>query len=425
MKVVSGGVGVQGVSCPRTGWRVIPALALVFLAFGGYIKSLPAVAAVAGVDTTLIAAGVVSASVYIGLLTIRETQAEAIFWVAALTTASVVGVLGSDAGAYSSSKVRSDLPLVLLCLLGGVLILGDVRVREWWLRGIVLTGFLVALLALLMPSQLAQSTGVLAIEGGNTIGQGRGTGAAVVVLAIVAFVKRSWVVLAPCLALFAVTLLSGSRGPVLATLATVMIVVALERGANRRLRLLLAVGALVAVVWLALAADLVADRLTTFNDTSANARRRLWMENLDLLVSHPAGIGWGREIDHLPLWVSLNGVGDQQYSHNLVLEVGVEGGWMALIVLLAIFTIGFARQRRVTRDATESAMLGVLVFFTLNAMVSGDLNDNRGLWVSLGAALVAGGPSSRVRQPLRVALLRSGRLTTDVDSCRASLAARS
>lgn len=47
-----------------------------------------------------------------------------------------------------------------------------------------------------------------------------------------------------------------------------------------------------------------------------------------------------------------------------------------------------------------AALLGIAVFFTINAMVSGDVNDNRTMWasVAIGWVVVGGKEIQRARQ---------------------------
>jgi hypothetical protein len=82
-------------------------------------------------------------------------------------------------------------------------------------------------------------------------------------------------------------------------------------------------------------------------------------------------------------------MGNRQYPHNVLLEVGAEGGVLALFGLTTVIALAVRKQAHAASAPVEMAMLALVFFFLLNAMVSGDINDNRGLWVALGAALIS------------------------------------
>lgn len=78
-----------------------------------------------------------------------------------------------------------------------------------------------------------------------------------------------------------------------------------------------------------------------------------------------------------------------QYSHNFLLEIGVEAGVLALAAASVVCYVAVRRQLRAGGGLVEAAMSALLVFALVNALVSGDVGDNRLLWVMLGAGLVA------------------------------------
>lgn len=366
--------------------RRLGILALLFVAFGGYVKGLPALDQL-GRPMTITAVVLVIAAVVAALVRARTVPRE-VLAVAALAWVFLPGASGFDATAYTDEKLTVELPLMLLCLVGAILLLRTERDRAWWLGAVVAFGALVAVLALLFPSTTGY-VGTVSLEGSSTISQGRAVGAAMVVLALYAVAShgrpRLWAVVGT-LALGAATLQAGSRGPVIAALIAVLVVVAASPQRGRGVRVVLAGAAVALAAYLAFSADLVAGRLLVFNDTSAAERRRLWSDSLDVLTAHPGGIGWGNLYYSLP----AGSVPDVRvYPHNVLLEVGTEAGWLALAGLVALLGVAWVRQRRAASTGVEAAMLGLLVFFLVNALVSGDVGDNRGLWVAVGAALVA------------------------------------
>ena len=93
----------------------------------------------------------------------------------------------------------------------------------------------------------------------------------------------------------------------------------------------------------------------------------------------PFGIGWGgAAVDLLPVGL---------YPHNIVLEVFVEAGWLTGVLFLGIFALGVVRAWRGAAGWAELGVLALLAYWTVNALVSGDVNDNRAFFAMLGAAL--------------------------------------
>ena len=81
------------------------------------------------------------------------------------------------------------------------------------------------------------------------------------------------------------------------------------------------------------------------------------------------------------------GVG-RQYPHNLMAEVTLESGWACgaatLLVLVAAAVAAWSR----TGSPGGRLVFAGLLFYAINAMVSGDLNDNRPLFMFLGSAFL-------------------------------------
>lgn len=368
--------------------RAIPVLVLLLLGFGGYIKGLPLLSA-APVDITVMAAGFVLLVCVHRWFRARLQLPRGKEYVLGLWWIFLLGWPSFDL-AYSAAKLSKIYTLVLLCAVGALFILNTPRARRTWVEGTVMLGVFMAVLVHIAPNQEALATGRLAIEGSNTIGSGRGIGAAAVALATVGLSTRRHRVKLLALAVFlaATAVGSGSRGPVLAAMISVVVVAITSSKRGKAVRIFLSSLALGATAYLALRMNLVADRLLTTKDQSAEYRRYLWSETASLIPSHPFGIGWGQLFNY-PAGQIVTESGEVQYPHNLFLEVFSEAGWFAGAALVAVLMIAFRRQRRAAQTPVEMAMLGLFVFYLLSAMVSGDVNDNRGVWIGIGAALVA------------------------------------
>jgi O-antigen ligase len=76
-----------------------------------------------------------------------------------------------------------------------------------------------------------------------------------------------------------------------------------------------------------------------------------------------------------------------QYTHNVVLEIAVEAGWLSLAVFLVLVVVA-ARLAWRTRDTwIGGAGAGLLAFWFVASNFSGDVNSNRSLFLVLGVCL--------------------------------------
>jgi O-antigen ligase len=88
---------------------------------------------------------------------------------------------------------------------------------------------------------------------------------------------------------------------------------------------------------------------------------------------------------------------DRQYPHNLLLEVTLEAGWLAGACTLAILAAALGAAWAVSNLLEGRILLAGLGFWIINALVSGDVNDNRPLFTLVSASLAlwkprGGGP---------------------------------
>jgi len=189
---------------------------------------------------------------------------------------------------------------------------------------------------------------------------------------------------------------SGSRGPMAGAVLALALTFALgRRGAGMAVRkLLLCGGAVALAVGLSLAlappgslrrtASFLRGEFGASEQYRAVAARASW----ERLGSDPWGAGWGG----FAALVDLDGGTVRQYPHNLLLEVTLESGWAcgACTALVLGAALGAARSRT---DRNEGRILFAgLVFWIINALVSGDVNDNRPLFAFVSAALCLGAP---------------------------------
>jgi O-antigen ligase len=115
---------------------------------------------------------------------------------------------------------------------------------------------------------------------------------------------------------------------------------------------------------------------------SANVRLQMYGDAMDIWAQHPlfgAGIG---------AWPVLAGWGDHRmYPHNMILEVLSEFGLTGFLLWVAPFLYALWRFCQDSDPRHNPWALLVLMLLTnafINAMVTGDLTDNRVLFAFLG-----------------------------------------
>ncbi len=301
-------------------------------------------------------------------------------------------VLGLFAGLdsdYRDVKVR-NLVVTVAVVFATTLLLHSSERRVRFLQGTIGVGVLA-----LMISRYAPSTDValgrLSAEGATTSATGRMAGAAVVVL--VAWVATRQLNTAAGLVgaatLSALMVATGSRGP-LAAAGVAAVIVLLAAFGRRPLRTaVVSVGLGLAGWWAwgqasGVAQSRINQALSSDRGASVSQREFMWARSYDIVQHQFWGSGWG----------SLSGgqLVVDKYPHDIVLEVWVEAGWLAAGVLVGVLVAGAVRAARAGRiDPTAVPLLALLVFWVANALVSGDVTDNRGVFVLMAACLTLPG----------------------------------
>jgi hypothetical protein len=295
------------------------------------------------------------------------------------------GVLGG-ASDYGEEKAMRFCTLTLLALVGSNVLLADKQGIERFLAGIVVLGCFLCIDSI--SQHTITSEGRLTAHGSNPISLARigaftlafgwvrlhlARQAAMKLLAIGILGLGCWCLIA-----------TGSRGPVVSTVMSMSVIsIVTTRWHGRSpigLSTVMLLGGLAALV-LSLAAipQLPLQRFALlFSDdkgTSILLRAMLMAAAFNLMLANPLGLGVGGFARHAVL--------DLKYPHNLFLEVGSELGWIPLICLMILMVWSFkAMYDILTAEYSWTALfLGVVVLSaSMNAMVTGDLNDNRMLF---------------------------------------------
>jgi O-antigen ligase len=192
---------------------------------------------------------------------------------------------------------------------------------------------------------------------------------------------------------------SGSRGSMVALLTTLAVTALASFTLKRGRRWVVAGLALMTAVG-AVSSMLVPSATETMNRRvieviatpnaigSARGREQRAQDALALFYEHPwTGVGVGG-------FDMARGYGDAargDYPHNILLEIACELGVFGLAAFLGLIVpalrSAFRALRQVrTREefATAAVVFATTIYFLVNAMFSGDLNDNRLLFAALG-----------------------------------------
>ncbi len=366
--------------------HAIGVTALLAMSVGGYVAGSPLVSALLPVSPILL--GALGTALLVAVRPVGEPIPLQRLGVVLLFGAGLVGGWAFATGsAYASDKGAHLATMVPLSMIGGVVLLRHRRARAWWVAATIGYAFLVSALILLAPDQVAAESSRLSLEGGNTIAAGRAPGAAVAALLTLAVARNRYRarLLLMAAALSIVLLATGSRGPLLAVIAAFALVVPLvparSNGRPRWVWLGPAVAAVAGAGYWGVSHGFLADRLTTVTDGSALTRVALYEATWEEVGRHPFGAGWG----YLEQVYANGHLAGFTYPHNILLETVVEAGWLGFAGLVAVLVMAWRTQRSRCEDPYELAMLALLVFFFISALVSGDLPSHRALWVMVGA----------------------------------------
>ncbi len=366
-------------------------LALAAFLFAGDLKADPRLGWLP-VDLTLLTGAVLSGVLAVRFLRgarLRSPGGPALvgFWFLTFSP----GLFQAVDSPYGLQKIATIYTFTLLAALAPLLLVEADADLPRLMNALACFCLVITLGGLFGGRQQAQR---MAAFGGGTISLGRASGLLFTYAAIALADAAPWPGLTfGILALAGVTaLFSGSRGPILAGLA----VLALLLGAGRmrlgfRAARLAAAGGLfllVLVSSLSLAPKGSLDRVEAFmhgryGDSEAyrvNALRASW----DLIGDAPWGIGWAG----FATWVDPERGLPRQYPHNLLAEVTLESGWICGAVTLLVLLAATAAAWSGTGRVGGRLVFAGTVFYLINAMVSGDVNDNRPLFMFVTSALM-------------------------------------
>ena len=323
---------------------------------------------------------------------------------------ALVSLVWSPGVVYAQYKTLLLATVVFWAMIAPAIIIGPDPVRlQRFFTAIVAFGMWMAIESVVVVLR-GSDVGFVTTFGGHYLGVGRTLGPAVAVLFVHFLVAERWagsrwVVLGVVVFFVWVMLEAGGRGPLLAGVATILVPALVGWGLLRRHRAyilrigrhikpvsVIALLAAVAVVALVASgyAGVTIRRLFVLlaqerGGASAAGRLDFFASAWEVWSKSPivgAGIG------AFPIMIGRPDA--TAYPHNLFLETLAELGVVGLILLIAVLALGLGSAWARRRWAGPATLVATMLFVNtfLNAQISGDLTDNRLVFMSLG--LLAG-----------------------------------
>ncbi|MDL2342550.1 O-antigen ligase family protein [Deinococcus sp. MIMF12] len=368
------------------GWREFALAAFLFAGVFKSALSLP-------FDLTVALAGVVGVATAWRVVQTQRLPSAAI-WMLGLWVVMMLGLFQVGPG-YGLEKAARFYTLTLLGAVATPVLLHDRNAVLRFGYALLFVGGLTAFNALQSYQSLGAFDRLEAFDA-NTIALGRTVGSSLLVALLLwlgGHLRGAATLLLAAPMTF-VLVSSGSRGPLIAVALAItpslLMSLRRARGAGRvgLFGLMLLAGGLTALPFVP--AQSLARLQTFFSgdlDRSSATRAEAITYTLPEIVRNPLGVGFGRFEEVVPLTITTTPI---IYPHNLLLEIGLEAGWLALAALVGLLCLGLSRVFKASRTSIAGVLaLGLLLFGLVNALVSGDVNDNRLFWAGLALALTA------------------------------------
>lgn len=366
----------------------------VFAGFlsAGYFKGDPRFAWLP-IDLTVLFASLTIVCMFGAFFKQGRTVHKNLIWLLWLFALFAVPIFWTQWNAYATEKVQRFYTLTMLAALAPFFLIRTKEDLRRFLSALTLLGVILSSNAAVELVTSGGSIDRLTSFGSNTIALGRGAGMAFVWIAVLALDRRIGALIGiGALGFLGVVMLaSGSRGPLLAAMIGLLLLCLFYYWRNRKTAMrFLVVLLFVSTVFgygMTLAPPQSIDRITSaFQgkvDTSAQDRIDAYNLSWDHIQDSPQGLGWGGFASKIDFW---NGE-SRQYPHNILLEVFLEEGWLAGLFFLGMLVKVVVHALFRASSPETRALFAMLLFFVINALVSGDLNDNKELFAFLALSL--------------------------------------
>lgn len=370
----------------------LPRFSLALFLLAGVFKADPRLSFIP-VDLTLLCALAVAG--FCGLRFFRDGfgAPQELGWLVLIWAAFIPPLLWTDSAyPYPREKIQRLYTLTFLASVAPLFLLRTRQDLERFFNAFLILALILGLQAVLL---IATGTSLhrVTVFGSNTINLGRAVGLALIWVVVrgldTGFTFRRLF----AIAVLGVTLIgAGSRGPIAATVFAFFVISLRLPGRSffNVAGVAVLLGAILAV-GLSVAPGGSSRRVEAFFvqgqiDESGEERLDQYDRALSQMMDEPFGIGWGG--------YAVRGRSQgfaREYPHNFVLEVGVEAGWLGLVVFLGVILLALRRSWVHARRGPPAVrmLLAMVVYYVINASFSGSLNDNRILFVAVAAGVLA------------------------------------
>lgn len=304
---------------------------------------------------------------------------------------------------YAKQKVFYIATLVLWSLMGASMIIAQSRERIK--RFFVIYIIFAFWIAIESTKAYINNHGVgfVTALGGNYLGIGRviGVGALIVLIYSIFWAKNNWIKIFSLL-IFGyfmwILFVAGGRGPFISTFLACLVPIFVgwsfsKHKGIRIKRYTNQLSMIIAIIIVFLIILYISDNLTTtmnrilvlFDDGMGNSAglRIEWYKSSFVYWGEKPLLGNG-----IGSWPVINSAVDVRgYPHNIILEIMVELGLIGLIIFIMLLIIAlkcFGPWKTVRDDPLKILIFVIFINALVNAMVSGDIPDNRFLFFVLG-----------------------------------------
>lgn len=214
-------------------------------------------------------------------------------------------------------------------------------------------------------------------------------------ITIVLFKKKWGLKLAVVGVCFYLSLLAGSKGPILGFIIALLFygfILVKNNISVQKITMLLAAGLFfIGGVFVAIQLNIIPSRLAALTNVDELIASSSFLSRFDrvtntavLITNNPMGVGlgnWAQEFN----WYTNTYLDLDDYPHNIFIEIIVETGLLGLLLFMSIIVYPLYKYFKYStkfKDNNNYVLLPILIVFSLvNASFSGDLSDARLLFI--------------------------------------------
>ncbi len=319
-------------------------------------------------------------------------------WIILFSLILIPTIVFFDLSGYSGEKILKFYILTFWAAIAPVLFIRNELDFLKFLNIYFWISFIIALNAIINIFFILDSTQRPASFSADTIGIGRTSGIGILYLSfLIVSTGKNLTKYFLLLAIFFISLIgAASKGPIFAVFFCLMLLFFLGQYKSKRFwkTAFFVLGPVIILITLLFP---YFPQLTTikllrvlnvqFTDPSTNTRVESYTETFEQILSNPFGVGLGNFSEHIQVYDYGEII---NYPHNIFLEVFIEGGWLPGVFFLLIVFMAILRSFNKIKWFKRVTMLLflVLIFLSVNALFSFDLNGNRLFFVLISISLV-------------------------------------